>query len=100
VSCRTRVDLTTFVVTPKDSIDLLFNYSSYFQLIKAKTFLINITIKMVNTSDIFIAGIKSSQIWEKTVEKKKQTQKDSDCEIEVLIEENPEGEEDVENVYG
>ncbi|PKC16829.1 WD40 repeat-like protein [Rhizophagus irregularis] len=55
---------------------------------------------MVNTSDIFIAGVKSGQIWEKTEKKKKQTQKDNDYEIEVLIEEKPEGEEEVENVYG
>ncbi|RGB38171.1 WD40-repeat-containing domain protein [Rhizophagus diaphanus] len=55
---------------------------------------------MANTSDIFIAGVKSGQIWEKTEKKKKQTQKDNDYEIEVLIEEKPEGEEEVENVYG
>lgn len=55
---------------------------------------------MVNTFNIFIAGVKSGQIWEKTEEKKKQTQKDNDYEIEVLIEEKPEGEEEVENVYG
>ncbi|GES75751.1 TBC1 domain family member 31 isoform X2 [Rhizophagus clarus] len=54
---------------------------------------------MVNISDIFIAGVKSGQIWEKTEEKKKQTQK-GNHETEVLIEEEPEGEEDVENEYG
>ena len=55
------------------------------------------------TSNVFISGIKSGQIWEKTDGKKKPTQKDddNDDEFEELIEEKGKPEDDdIENIYG
>jgi len=56
---------------------------------------------MIISSNVFIAGVKSSRIWETPEEKKKQTQEE-DYEFEELIEEENEKSEDidVENIYG
>ncbi|RIA93430.1 WD40-repeat-containing domain protein [Glomus cerebriforme] len=59
---------------------------------------------MVIASNVFTAGVKSSQIWKKTEEKKNQTQKEEDDEIEELLEEEnekpEESEECIEDIYG